>query len=478
MNSIKIKRTAKSLSVASVILVIIPFIYSIASPKTSGQRAFYILLPAGLVISGYFIQAFAGRVFNFERSNEDIELDGKMQYLSVPEATPPVIICLMFSIPVHLIIRMIRKANEGKVDLMSLDLYIIPLFFSLVMIIGAVLWFYPYHQITRLDNGLIFGLGFAADTAAVIFYSEGRNILIVCFLLFLLTFFLGCNIRSVEISLSRAKFKPQEEAFRKANIAFTVRRFFVILAAAAIIFSVITLIYNGIFYIKKDVDEAQKEIIDDNDYNYELITNEKEEYDSESRSFLSKALFRDEPSEFGIFCGIVVVSASAVLSIYLIYRKHPASRFFRFLNNIRRIFAKFFSLLFYSKESSEPELSSAIEKILPIDEKTSDIKTQETFVISAPRFYSELEKRKDICDRYAFAYAVYAELLTKTKYGILKSDTPREITGKLITYPDFELETLTPIYEEIRYQMEKTNMDITEDKLNILIKHIAKLLKR
>ena len=91
-------------------------------------------------------------------------------------------------------------------------------------------------------------------------------------------------------------------------------------------------------------------------------------------------------------------------------------------------------------------------------------------------FLAALDEKEGIEEKYAYAYSVYTRLIRGHKYGVKSSDTPRVITAKLSAMRKNELESATPVYEDIRYRVVSPSPDICDAELKKLVQLVKEIL--
>ena len=91
-------------------------------------------------------------------------------------------------------------------------------------------------------------------------------------------------------------------------------------------------------------------------------------------------------------------------------------------------------------------------------------------------FKRRLERCPDNSERLCYAYSVLVGLWKKGSYGIMDSDTPREILEKLggDAPAESDAEAITRVYELVRYADEKTDNSETEALLEFVCECIKK----
>lgn len=473
MNSIaRLTKTAKLLSVFGIVLTIAPYIYAFTAVGgiNGTEVVFSLLMPLVLIVVGYLLQSLAGHIIKFRRISDSF--DDNIKYVDLRACALPLILSVAAFFPLFTLYRSYSLAADPEMDALSLSLYTVPLMAVVSLILGVVLWFYPYHKLIHVEMVYGYGAIYLIITIITAIFGLPMTLLTVCFCLFLAVFFTVSNLKSIEESISASKFRIPENNFRKYNFELIFKHYLLTLALAVVVFSLIVVsldLINQTRVTPIDIESQESQQYGD-----------KSEGSEPSRKPLFPNANSKGDSVVSAICTVVVVTAFAVFTLYWLYRKHLLKRFFALvvlmLEGIKEFFLGFFDLFTPSLPADSSVPASYVDTPVDVDcvvqYRDYVIKEEVTY----KNFDAKLAALPTLEERYAFVYRLYVSLVRGHRYGVKLSDTPRAVTAKMSAQRRFELIDATPVYEDIRYRELKPDSRICERELKELAAIVKSML--
>lgn len=458
----KYAKIAKALSLIAIIMVLSPFIYAFTATgdPTPFDLVFSLGAPLLFIALGYLIQSLYGKLRGYKR--KDIIFEDEIKYFDIHAAVLPILTAGLTMIPVHLIYKAYRIANEGHIDMYDLDLYLVPVICCAVMIFGIVLWFLPYHKLMHKDMIYAYGALLLGDFVISLIFGVPTLFLTVAALIFLAIFFTVSNLRSIEEALSVSKFRVPSNNFRSYNFKLTLKHYVVTVVSALVVFSIIFLIMTVI--APPDIKfDPEQEIAENLPLDNGSGTGEG-----------SNALFDIYSKSKGpilIFCYVAIAVTLISIILWFIRQKHLLKKFFGMIAMVFAAIGEFFEFLIRIFEKNHPAADTVpdnyVDREIECFSEYREFKATEE--LDYRSFKAKLEEKESLEEKYAYAYSVYTRLIRGHKYGIRASDTPRMITAKLSAIRRDELNDATPVYEDIRYRVVKPDEKVCEEQLRELI---------
>ncbi len=469
-------KTAKCLSVLGFVLLLTPFIYAFtaAGERNRVEISVSVISPLIFIGLGYLLQALVAKVTRYKR--REMTFDEGVKYVEIHACILSLALCAVSALPLTLLYRNYRLSVETYIDPYALYLYIPPVVCAAMTALGVILWFYPYHKLVYVESAYGYGAAFLIIMLISVIFGVSLIPISVCFTLFLGIFFTVSNLRSIEESLSASKFRVPSNNFRSYNLKLTLKHYAVTVVAAALIFCLIVLVFGAIHpEINLDPHDATQE-------EDRLISDGDMPAGSVSMGEFWAKLFavKDAEGMSGIMkiSMFFVVGAFIIFVLWWIYRKHLLKRFFSIIILLFTSIGEFIEgLLALFEGKSEEELPQSYvdtEKDIDCFVEYREYKIKEE--LTRQSFEINLEAKESLEEKYAYAYSVYTRLIRGHKYGVKASDTPRMITAKLSAQRKNELESATPVYEDIRYRVVKPNTGVCERELKELIGLVKQIL--
>ncbi|MBR6513738.1 MAG: hypothetical protein IKT46_02770 [Clostridia bacterium] len=471
-------KTAKLLSVFGIMLILSSFLYAFTG---AGDGDIFDLIfssfgPILFVGLGYMIQSIVGTVTRYKR--RDSHFDGDVKYVALSACIIPIVLCILCAIPLAILYRYYCVLTQSSIDIYDLSLYIPPILSAAMMILGALVWFFPYHTLIRTEWVYGYGALWLAGFIVSVVFGVSLVPITLCFTLFIGIFFTVSNLGCIEESLSASKFRVPSNNFRSYNLKLTLKHYALTLIVAVLILCLIILAV-GIIQPKITPIDPESSVQEDDEVVPEepIVSGEGVAADG----FWAKLFYvRDESGMAGIMnvAMIVVTVAFAVFVLWWLYRKHLLKRFFALLILLFSSISEFFEALLQLFEGriKVSATESYVDTEVDIDCVVEYREYKAAEVLTRQGFDAALKELSTLEEKYTYAYSVYTKLIRGHKYGIKASDTPRVLTAKLLAARKPELERATPVFEDIRYRDISPDKAVCEAELNKLAGMVRRIL--
>lgn len=460
----------KALSCAAVMSVFLPAVHAVFFGALGLHSFFTLLFTALAFLSGYGLTELYARVTKLGRRENDLSYEGLIRYFNGRAAMLPMIAAGLMSLGVYAIVSAyVRWRYENGIDIYWDPNSLWPLLGTALFIAasyaGIVMWFYPYYRICSTKY-FVWLLAFLLIDA---FISRDQGFVIFCSFSYIVLSMLVLNQNNLILSVIAADSATRGRSASDSDVApdrllgrVTVGMRLYNMALIA----VLTLLLGGVLLVCVSAVVGIFTLLRMLGYVIlAAIFRDPEEYAGEAEEIAQttyKAVF--EPTIYGMrtheetetfFWIFVAIAIFALFMVFLIAKTGAVKKLLAFLRSLYEAIVRFFSAIF--GRGQEREIERPAETSGYVDSE-SDIdpyelkRMRESETLTFRGFLRELSSKKTASERFSYAYAVMAELLSKNGSGIRRSDTPREIREKLADRDDMgDIGGMTDMYERINY---------------------------
>lgn len=450
---------------------IVPFFSSLGSFIFSLAGAAFVLI---FMLAGYFLQAVFCAATKFERKRNDSTYEATVKYFNAGRATPVILLALLTvfvgsGLFARLYEYIARKNHNILYDPNSLLPYLAATVIAFLLVLGSVIWFYPYRRFALLRVPMTcLPLLLVAFFFASQFGTSGSIISAVCLLGYSVCALVLINQSTVTgccKGFDSVSFLTGKS--RIYNALMTLSLLLLLVAVASVLF----ILLSGLMIIGRFLLVV-----------FFLATNRPDDpYETSQYNFGSFVLGETAKERaanstvFTVFLGLF-----ALVIFILIARK---STFFKdILASVKKWITDLFEFLFAFADKKkkkdvedegfrsykDEERRKQKAKISPYSKKIAATKSYKDFLSKLGEFRTSREK-------LGFAYATLVSRVIGAQKFIRRSDTPREIARKLESDPLYDgINGITEAFEIVSY----SEREISAEKSETALKTLCIIIKK
>lgn len=445
----------KAIALFAVSCVITPITYLLFFNMLGLNVFIAFIIPLLLLMLGYFIQAGFAKIRKIKRKPQDLSYESNTKYFSMKDATLPITLCFVISIVAfNIVIAYLKYRVEVGIDLSydrdSLYPYIMLFISSAIMIIGVVMWFYPYSRIISMRSMFVY---FCLFVIIFLYTFVMPFISTLCMILFMLCSLIILNQSNIIKTIGRTKFGVVTTRVRLYNAGTIV----LFIAAALGILVVVAAMLVGVTVIVQFLFPILLAVM----FNDDSVPNDFIPESSGGATF-DVSLFGFASNSFGIhalwYLFILIVISTLICLIFIRQIKNVFKSigdfFGRLINNIVDLFMDIFFFFSLDPRSDTFEFTNYKDEELDIDKTSAKIKMQEFSKkrYSYKDYTNKFNSFKTLNEKYIFAYQTLVGFWGDMDFSLKKSDTPRQIENKLLARTTIDqVPDITRIFENYHY---------------------------
>ena len=445
----------KAVALFALSCLITPFVYMLFFQMLGLNIILTFITPICLLSLGYFIQAAFGKMTKVKRKKEDTAYEGFTKFFDIKNAALPIVICVVIAFVLfNVVIGYMKYRFEIGIDLTydrdSLYPYLMLLMSAVIMIIGVVMWFYPYSRIISLRTMFVY---FVLFCVVFIFTFSTQWISTICMILFVLCALIILNQTNIIRTISLTKIGVVTPKVRLYNIGTVFLFIGAVICTLIVVASILvglTVVVQFLFYLmlgalfKGDVVEGSQmaESIGEASFNISLLSMSSENGAVYALWYL-----------FILIVVLLIISLIFIKSIRKVF-KSIGDFFGALINNIISLFTDMF--FFFSMKNPDVEVGyiNYRDEEMDVDKVEAKIKMQEFTKkrYSYREYTNKFNSLKTVNEKYIFAYQSLIECWRSMDFSLRTADTPRQIRDKVLARTTIEdVPDITAIFEQYHY---------------------------
>lgn len=486
-------RLCSALVLLTVISVSAPPVCFIMDSFVGGAMHFMLAASAVSVIFGYVMQILYARIRHIKRPvDTDMSYERLSGGFELSKAFPALVCDIIPAFAAYYGAKAymewrLRTGLDKYIDPNSLMPFISFAIVFVLAIIGTVIWFFPSHRVISVKSVIpVTALMVIWSIVPGIYftYPDGYGTLILfCFAVCILSyiFVLGQNSLARNRVASRGGTVTSEQRTRILGYTSAV------ILLVVFIFGIAVTVYTGISVIFRSalyfaIGNASGTPGSVGNGGTDSVLSEPDAGSFRKVVFEKSDLFgTGGTASVVLFIIFIILITAAILFLILRMRfdvvKSVTGFFAKLIEGIKSFIREIVwaGKHMYAAES-EIEYTETKQKLQVFEERAVEPEHGTGKRAFYRLFKRRLERCPDNSERLCYAYSVLVGVWKKGSYGIMDSDTPREILEKLggdaPAGPDSE--AITHVYELLRYADEKTDNSETEALLEIVCECIKK----
>lgn len=474
-------RINMAITLIAISMVIAPYMYILTFFNFSYPALVSLCLVLAAVFAGYSLQWIFGTVTRIRRIADYNAYDNIENFFKPHQALLTFIIAFITGIMIKNAVTNYLKYRfeiglENSFDKYTLIPAAIAVLSAAAIIIGIVIWFYPFGRIISLKTVIPYVAVFFINFMLTLVYGGvSQSFSTLCLFIYIICAFILLNQNNIQRTFKVTKTVKITAAARLYNLSLIL---IVILGLTAVLIVTISFtvgisaiikivmffILSSVFREEEVLEEASVIAKSFNDSVFSGLIDSLDVNGNISKLFF--LLF------FVIIIGIMV--------FFIISRRREVwlsiKNFFSvLLNNIidfilnvinlNRSDRETYTILDYRDEEMKMDESSVKEYNPQKNLKKNSFRD----------FMARLNTIQNENDKLQFAYSVLTESWKKENFGISSSDTPREIKVKILyKSEESEIGDITEVFEIIKYAEMKVDNNRSKNALDTM----CRLLQR
>ena len=459
----------KAITIFALSCLITPFTYMLFFQTLGLNIVLTFITPLFLLTLGYFIQAAFGKITKVKRKKEDMAYEGFTKFFDVKNAALPIVICVVIAFVLFNIVTGYMKYRfEVGIDLTydrdSLYPYMMLMMSAAIMIIGVVMWFYPYSRIISLRTMFVY---FALFSAVFIFTFSAQWISTICMILFVLCALIILNQSNIIRTINLTKVGVATSRVRLYNIGTVFLFIGAVICTLIVVASILvglTVVFQFLFYLTLGamfntdgmVDGTHvADSIGDASFNISLLNMSSDNGAVHALWYL-----------FILIVVLLIISLIFIKSIRKVF-KSISDFFGALINNIISLFTDMF--FFFSMKNPDIDYINYKDEEIDVDKVEAKIKMQEFSKkrYSYREYTTKFNSLKTINEKYIFAYQSLIECWQNMDFSLRDADTPRQIRDKVLARTTIEeVPDITAIFEQYHYGNTGNDIEFDAETLN------------
>jgi len=467
-------RLYKFFAMGAVTLTVAPYTFLLLFSSIGVPPALSFVLTFLLICFGYFLQAIYGGITKLKREEGGAAYEKGVVYFKAGKAVLPITICAVLSIiPFHVTHAYLKWRYEVGLDLIYDSDALMPVVAVLVafvpMLIGIILWFYPYDRIISSKTIFVF---LAAHLLSLLLSMVIPGFTTFCFIIFLLFTLIIFNQSYLIQLMDRAKVGSLTPQMRFYNIALVCM---VIAAVSVTLLLVVTVVIGVVVLFRILLFFALAAVLGDDATTYQKADKVADAAGGEMFSGIMEFQSNTEVAFFfTLFCILV---CSAVLFFIIIRKVNLIKIIGNFINALFSNIMEFFANLFYFNRMGRDsvEYFDYTDDERQVDNSSykrhsvQDFKPRKTYRDFAHR----LNSLKSYSEKLGYAYNTLVSFWNSMDFMLNVSDTPREIGEKVKKRSEIKkVDEMTALFERVKYaDSDETDDGLLEEMCGLIRKY-------
>lgn len=474
-------RADTAVTLIAISAVIAPYMYTVTffNFKYSAVLSFGLVLAA--VFTGYGLQWISGRIAGIRRSADNNAYDSYEKFFKPHQAIFSIMIAVITGIItgsafMNYLKYRAESGTDGLFDKYTMIPYEIAALTAVSMIIGTVIWFYPFGRIISVKTVIPFTAVLFINFALTFFYGGVTQAFATfCLLLYISCSFILLNQSNILRTFRTTGTVKITSSVRLYNLALII--IIIALLAAVLIVTIsftvgITALFKIalFFMLSSFINEG------------EVPDNTSEVVKSFNDSVFSRLIDSSDVSGniSKIFFFIFLIISTGIILFFIINRRRETWFIIKkFFSELFNGFIDFLLSILNARKTAEDNYTI-------LDYRDEELKMDENAVKeynpykstkknNFRNFMSRIGNIPDEADKLKYAYSELTQYWKNENYGISISDTPREIREKVdYKINESELPDITEVFEFIKY----AEMNPGPDRLKNAVDSVCRLMQR
>lgn len=470
----------KFITLVAMSCVITPFSYMIFFRALNINGIISFITSMLLLMLGYLLQSIYGKIVNINLKSQDLSYESNTKFFNIKNAALPITICVIVSIVLfNIIIGYLKYRTEVGIDLVydqySLHPYVMMLMALTIMIIGVVMWFYPYNRIISVRSMFVY---FCLFVIAFIFPWSSQWIATLSFILFMICALVILNQSYIIKAINLTKIGVVTTRVRLYNIGIVALFFVAVICVLIVVASILvglSVVFKFLLFLILGTIFRDDGFVDETTIGDEI-----------GAAVFDMSLMNMSGNNITIHALwylFILLIIGFILSLIFIKKirvifKSIGDFFGYLINNIISLFTDVFSFFTKNDKVESDEYINYKDEEIDIDKISAKIKMREfsNKKYTYKDYSNDFNTLKTFDEKYKFAYQTLVKCWNDMNFSLRTSDTPRQIKEKLLARTTIDdLNDITQTFEI--YQYSDFNMEInigTLTQLDQMNKLIAK----
>jgi len=411
----------KMLAVLTIAVTVSPLVGTVLYPMMPKYANLFAFVgTVGLVMLGYLFQTIFGAVANIKRVDSGLAYESTEKQFEPLHAAPPLALAGIIALLSVGWTRSLLTEIFGRFDKVSLIPYIVAVAVGALMVVGIVLWFFPFNRLISFKSLAPFGVVLLIDFALNIVFGAPLTYLTACTAFFVVSYYILMNQSFILGMSERAGFGVTTGGARFYNLSLVLVSLIVVVL---LVFAALTVIVGATVSVKMLAFLALNSTArDGNSYTRPDVSDVMKDFDKDVFEGIVDIGGTAAKGFFGAFCVVII---SIILFFILIRKYDVIGSIRRFIDRLWDDIMWFFHNVYYFLIRKQPDdiiISASPEFLLtPICQK-----------LGLTMMASRVDKRTGIytgvnCDgaeKIRRLYEAYPDAVVEHFYSDSHSDDP------------------------------------------------------